>query len=406
MKIVDVAEFYAPRGGGVRIYIEQKLLAAEQHGHEVVVIAPGDTDRVERRGKNRIAWVASPKLPVDPRYRLLLRERAVHTLLDAERPDVVEGSSPWTGGQFVGRYKPCDPTHDVRKTFIFHSDAVAVYGQTLLGRSLSTHAIDALFGPYWGYLRRLSQQFDATIVSGPWLAERLSGQGLKRPLAVPFGVDKALFGAAQPDPALRAELIARANAPKDAALLVTVSRHHPEKRLGTVIKALARIAAERPVALVMYGEGPFKPLSTLLARGLPVYIAGVTRDRELLARAMASGDALLHGSAAETFGLVVAEALCTGLPLVVPDVGGAADLAAPAYAETYRAGDAEACAEAAKRLLARDPAQLKQACRAAAQTKVLSQTQHFERLFATYESLLRDPAQPGQELNAGASQRL
>ena len=51
---------------------------------------------------------------------------------------------------------------------------------------------------------------------------------------------------------------------------------------------------------------------------------GEIRDRALLARYYASADVLVHGSAAETYGLVVAEAICSGLPVVVPDRGGAA----------------------------------------------------------------------------------
>jgi alpha-1,6-mannosyltransferase len=276
----------------------------------------------------------------------------------------------------------------VRKTFIFHTDAVAVYGQTLLGKWLDTQRIDRLFGGYWGYLRKLSAGFDATVVSGTWLADRLAAQGLKHPVTVPFGVDKSVFSAAQPDPVLRAQLLADAKADPNAALLITVSRHHPEKRLGTLLNAIERLAAKRPIALVMYGDGPLATWSALRARGLPVHLAGITRDRQHLASAMASADALLHGSSAETFGLVVAEALCAGLPLVVPDAGGAAELAGPAYSERYPAGDAVACAAAVERLLGRDGDGLKLACREAARSTVLSETEHFGRLFATYAELL------------------
>ena len=71
-----------------------------------------------------------------------------------------------------------------------------------------------------------------------------------------------------------------------------------------------------------------------------------------LATMMASADALIHGSAAETFGLVLAEALCSGTPLVVPDAGASATFAGPGYAQTYRAGDAVDGAGAILRLLA------------------------------------------------------
>ena len=391
MRIIDVAEFYAERGGGVRTYIEQKLQAAHALGHELLIIAPGPDDREEARLGGRIAWVRSRPMPFDPRYYLLLRQRAVHALLDRERADVIEGSSPWTGGTFVARYLAHDGYRPL-KSFVFHQDPIAVYPQTLLGSRLGEERIDALFGPYWAYLRRLSQRFDVTVVSGQWLVERLAGFGIKRPVAVPFGIDKAVFRAARPDAALRAELLANCGAAPDAKLLIAISRHHPEKRLGTLLEALQLTAATRPVALAIYGEGPLTSWLQRKARGLPVWLAGVTRDRMHLARCLASADALLHGSAAETYGLVVAEALNAGLPIVVPTRGGAADLARPEHAETYPAGDAAACALAIERMLSRDREALRAAALQAGDDLVSSQAAHFERLFATYDALCEHAA--------------
>ncbi|MBW2404536.1 MAG: glycosyltransferase, partial [Deltaproteobacteria bacterium] len=168
MKIVDVAEFYAELGGGVRTYINQKLEAGARAGHEVVVIAPGPEDGEEERLGGRICWVKGPPMPFDPRYYVLWRERAVHRILDREAPDVVEGSSPWSGGWFVARW----PGRAV-KTFIFHQDPVAVYPQTFLGHRLGIDRVDRMFGWYWAYLRSLSAHFDATVVSGEWLADKL-----------------------------------------------------------------------------------------------------------------------------------------------------------------------------------------------------------------------------------------
>lgn len=386
MKIIDVAEFYAERGGGVKTYIDLKLRAAREHGHELVVIAPGPEDAEERRLGGRVLWVRSRPLLPDPRYYMLLREKAVHALIDREAPDLVEGSSPWTGGWFVARYP-----RPVRKTFVFHHDPVAVYPQTMFGAWLGAKRVDDLCGAYWAYLRSLSSHFDATVVSGAWLAERLSARGIRNPVAVPFGIDKALFSGARPDPELRRELIAKAGADPSAKLLVTVSRHHPEKRLGTLFAALQRVAAKRPVALAVYGDGPLAKWSALRARGKPIYLAGLTRDRALLARVLASGDALLHGSSAETFGLVVAEAMCAGLPVIVPNAGGAGELARPSYAETYSAGDSRACAAAIERMLDRDSASSHAESRRAGEEHVNSQADHFRQLFATYEAMTHKP---------------
>jgi alpha-1,6-mannosyltransferase len=309
----------------------------------------------------------------------------VHALLDREAPDVIEASSPWAGGVFVARYRPPGARgSSVRKSFVFHQDPVAVYPQTWLGGYLGEARVDALFTPFWRYLRALSRRFDWTVVGGQWLAARLAGQGVHNPTAVPFGVDRAAFHGVRPDPQLRAALLARCGASPDAALLLCVSRLHPEKRLTTLLRALPLVAAKRPVALVIFGDGPFAKSLARKARGLPVCFAGYTRDRAQLAAALASADALVHGGAAETFGLVIAEALAAGLPVVVPDRGGAADFARGAHAELYPAGDARACAYAIERMQTRDREQLRALSVAAAARLVRSQHEHFEQLFALY----------------------
>jgi alpha-1,6-mannosyltransferase len=119
-----------------------------------------------------------------------------------------------------------------------------------------------------------------------------------------------------------------------------------------------------------------------------VHVAGRISDQKKLAGVLASADALIHGSAAETFGLALAEALCSGTPLIVPDAGASATFAAPGYAETYKTGDARDAAAAILRLLAQDRATLSRAASAAAAAKVSTIEQHFETLFGIYERVV------------------
>jgi len=384
VKIVDVAEFYADLGGGVRTYINQKLAAAHALGHEAVIIAPGPHDAEERRPDGRILWVASPHEPLDKRYYRFVDQEKIWRLLDAERPDVVEGSSPWYGGRAVARWPGT-----ALKSFIVHQDTVAVYPHTLLDRWLPVGTIDRLFGWFWAYLRRLNARYDTTITAGAWLGDRLRQHGLRDVTAVPFGIDKSRFSPGLRDPDLRRELLERCGLGPDATLLLTVSRHHPEKRLGMLVRAVARANAQHPVGLVIVGDGPTRAWTERAARRVPtVHIAGIVRDRQLLARMMASADALLHGSAAETYGLGIAEALCAGLPLIVPNRGGAVDLAHPAYAEVYAPGDARDAARAILRMAARDRAATTQAARAAAVSRVQTPEAHFMALFQHYAAVL------------------
>src|SRR3546814_3677974 len=72
-----------------------------------------------------------------------------------------------------------------------------------------------------------------------------------------------------------------------------------------------------------------------------IHLLAPIADRTLLARVIASADALIHGCEAETFGLAAAEAVASGLPLIVPDEGGASDFVGPDNGECYAARSEE-----------------------------------------------------------------
>jgi len=271
------------------------------------------------------------------------------------------------------------------RAFVFHQDFVAGYPQTLLGGVLAPEAVDRLFAPWWARLRRLSARFDVTVAASPWLARRLAGFGVHRPVAVPFGIEPDRFSPALFDQDLRRRLLEVCSASADGALILAVGRLHPEKRPGTLIEGFARARARspRPLALAIVGDGPLRGQVQRLARQRPgVHLTGAVADRDVLARLYASADVLIHGSAAETFGLVVAEAMASGLPVVAPDAGGAADLARLGCSQLYPAGDADALAAALLDTLA--------APRVLAPAPVPTSSEHFAALFGLYGRLLSE----------------
>lgn len=393
MKIVDVAEFYSEQGGGVRTYVNQKLAAAEGSGHEVVVIAPGPADRDEVRGGGRIRWVKGPPLPADGRYHVLWNERRVHALLDEEAPDVVEGSSPWTGGWFAARWRGPHAAR-ARRAFVFHMDPVAAIAQTHLSGPVAPDTVDRLCTPVWAMLRRLARRYDVTVTASEWLAQRCRGFGIANAEAVPFGIDKDRFGPAARDTATRAALLERcgihADVRDDAFLWIATSRLDPEKRIPTVLGAFDRLrrATARPVGLVVFGHGPQRARCDRIADAIPgAVLAGYETDRDAMARSLASADGFVHGSAAETFGLGVAEAVCAGVPVVVPDRGGAADLCDDAFGARYTTGDAAAASSAMADVMRRDRAALAPALATAATERIVTVDEHFRALWRRYGSL-------------------
>ena len=386
MRIADICEFYSEHGGGVKTYIDQKLDAAARLGQWVSIIAPGPEDRREPRHGGEVIWVKSPTLAPDPRYHIFWRSAPVHQVLDELRPDLVEASSTWRGAWIAADWR-----HAAPRTLFAHQDPVAVYPQTFLTPFLSAGAVDKLCFWFWAYLRRLTEKFDSVIVGGDWLADRLESYGVKRPVHAPMGVDKSLFSyKLRSDTARNEMLLACGVRDPQATLFVAVSRHHPEKRIGTLIRGFEAFAKDRPAGLYLIGDGPSRRTVEKRAADAPgVHVAGPVRDRQRLAKLLASGDYFLHGGAAETFGLVVAEALASGLPLIAPDMGGAAELTHPTYAETYRAGDATALYRAMTRIVDRDQRTLSLAARAGAK-RINTPTDHFEILFDHYAKLAEE----------------
>ena len=104
-----------------------------------------------------------------------------------------------------------------------------------------------------------------------------------------------------------------------------------------------------------------------------------------MARVMASVDIFIHGCEAETYGMVTAEARASGLPLIVPDMGGAADQALAGAGLHYHAGDAAALARAISTMLSGPLETYQQRARNAAPATP-TMDQHFAELSALYKA--------------------
>jgi alpha-1,6-mannosyltransferase len=376
LRIVDVCAFYSPQGGGVRTYIDQKLRIGPELGHEIVVLAPGDEHAVIERGPGaRIVTIPGPRLLVDRKYWYFSDEPALHAALDALEPDFVEVASPWRSPAYVGRWPG-----DAPRAMVMHHDPFSAYAYRWFEPWLRRETIDRRVEFFWQHLRQLGKVYDRVICASRELHDRLARGGVANTALHPMGVDTALFRPEARNPALRRQLLALCELPESAHLLIGVGRFCAEKRWPVVIDAVMRASQTRPIGLVLFGQGGARGrLAKHIAGNPHIHLLAPERDRTRFATILASADALVHASTSETFGMAPAEARACGVPVVVPDQGGAADHARDGAGLTYRAGNALSAAEAILELLA-DP---RRHIVAAGTVR-----DHFARLFADYESII------------------
>lgn len=377
MRIVDVCAFYTPHGGGVKTYVERKLRVAAALGHEMIVLAPGAEDRIEERAAGAVlATIRAPLLALDRRYRYFGDEAAVHRALDRWRPDFVEASSPWSSASMVARWRGPAP-----RALVMHADPLSAYAYRWFGGITSIATIDRGFERYWRHLRHLDDSFDLVVSASENLSQRLRKGGLAKVATIPMGVEPGIFSPARRDPALRSDLLARCGLPDDATLLLGVGRYSSEKRWTMAIDAAIAAGSSAPVGLVLIGDGRQRDRLIARAGGSPHIVIGQpVRDRGRLAAIMASADALVHGCEAETFCMVAAEAKASGLRLVVPDRGGAADHATAFGDLRYRSGDGASLRDAMLAVARSHPA-------AGPSKAPRVMDTHFHDLFGVYEGL-------------------
>jgi alpha-1,6-mannosyltransferase len=380
MRIVDICPFYTAQGGGVKSYVEYKLKAAKAWPHEVVIVVPGDVDGlVHRDAGASVVALSAPRFPLDRRYRYFNDESALHALLDALRPDVLEVSSPWGSASMVARWNG-----RCLRSLVMHADPLSAYAYRWFGSIASRETIDRSFAWFWRYLRRLDSEYDIIVSGGVSLSRRLIAGGLSKVATIPMGVEPGLFSPSLRDEALRARLLAQCSLGPDATLLVAAGRLAPEKRWPLVIEAVTAAGYGRPVGMILFGSGrEAGKIARSVHHNPHIRLADPITGRSELARILASADALVHGCEVETFCMMAAEAKASGLPLLVPDEGGAGDQFVPGQGLSYASRSASALSTAILQFVEEGP-RLHGLRAIASAEQVPTMDDHFERLLQAY----------------------
>jgi alpha-1,6-mannosyltransferase len=310
MRVVQVANFYGPRSGGLRTAVDR--LGAEYcaAGHEVYLLVPGDRAEAHRlpSGVRRISLPAR-MIPFTGGYRAVL-PGPVTALLERLAPDALEVSDRLT----LRSLGPWGRRHGVATVMISHERLDRLLGQ-LLPRRLARAAADVAN-------RRTATNYDAVVCTTAFAREEFDRIAAPNVLTVPLGVDLEQF-----HPRHRHEDVRRQWAQPGQTLLVHCGRLSVEKHAHRSIETVAALRiCGVDARLVIVGEGPLRPRLERQAARLPVDFTGYVGCRDTVASILASADVALAPGPHETFGLAALEALACGTPAVVSKTSALAEI--------------------------------------------------------------------------------
>ncbi|MGH3521693.1 MAG: glycosyltransferase [Mycobacterium sp.] len=315
MRIVQLANFYGPRSGGLRTALHHLGAGYVAAGHEVVLVVPGPrrAEEMMPSGVQRITLPA-PKIPYTGGYRAVDPCRA-RALLRRLRPDRIEVSDRLTL-RGMGRWAA---EHDVRSVVISHERLDRLLHQFLLPDPAARRVAD------WAN-RRMAASYDTVVCTTSFAREEFDRIGSPNVVQVPLGVDLVTFAPSHRDAALRARLARGAD-----AMLVHCGRLSPEKHVERSVDTLAELhESGHRVRLVIAGDGPCRAALQRRAGGLPVTFLGFVPGRAEVARLLATSDVSLAPGPHETFGLAALEALASGTPVVVSRSSALSEIIRPA----------------------------------------------------------------------------
>lgn len=338
MRIAFCTDTFLPEINGVTTVVGLMRDGLRARGHEVLTIAPrypastGAGAPLDESGLVRRSAVPCPGYGA---VRLSMPfGDDVHGALTAFNPDVVhlvtEGPIGVLGRRWANRA-------DVPMVSSFHTD---------FPRYAARYAGGWAVGPVKRYLRWFHGAARLTQTPSDATRDELVAMGIPRAVAWGRGVDTRRFTPTRRDEARRASRGAG-----EVPLVLHVSRLAVEKDVATLVAAfrLAHARVGDGARFVVAGDGPKAPWVRAM---LPFAEHEGFLQRDRLADLYADADVFVFPSPTETCGLVVLEAMASGVPVIAARAGGVVEqLREGINGHLCAPGDPEAFAVAIERLV-------------------------------------------------------
>ncbi|MGH7526168.1 MAG: glycosyltransferase family 4 protein, partial [Gemmatimonadales bacterium] len=320
MRVLYCTDTYPPQVNGVSVVTALSVAGLQRLGWACAVVAPRyppsahlewGADVAAGSGNAEVISFPSFSLPGYPEVRLALPRRSeLDALLDRLRPDLVHCETEFGIGRMGQRAAARRGIPSVSSYHTDFSRYAEAYGLPWIGRAVCS------------YLGRFHRRSRRVYTPSNAAREDLLRLGLADVEVWGRGVDTELF-----HPGRRSEAMRAALGMGSRFTFVYVGRLAPEKRPEQIIDAF-RLASEMlprgVIHLVVAGTGPRE--AELRASAPPgVTFLGFLDRMSRLPDLYANSDAFVFASVTETLGLVVLEAMASGLPVVATAAAGVAD---------------------------------------------------------------------------------
>jgi phosphatidylinositol alpha 1,6-mannosyltransferase len=390
MRVLYCTDTYPPQINGVSIVTALSVAGLSRRGWSCAVAAPRYPQEVWDRWTGaatpdpsvELVDLPSVAVPGYPELRLALRGGgAIRGLLRRFQPDLVHCETEFTIGLMGQRAASATGIPLVSS---YHTD---------FGRYAESYGAPWLRPTVTGYLRRFHRRSVRVYTPSNVTRRELLDLGLDAVEVWGRGVDASVFHPGRRSQTLRAEL-----GMGSRFTFLYVGRLAAEKRVDFVLEAFRRASAMVPrgvIHLILAGTGPCEP--ELRAAAPPeVTFLGFLDRQTRLPDLYANCDAFVFASLTETLGLVVLEAMASGLPVIAAPAGGVQDhLREGINGLTYDADDPSAMARAMV-LLAGEYELTRRLSRAARRTaESLSWERELDRLDASYREVCEAGVAPG-----------